>query len=284
MAATPVEVLVGVDGQTGLTLTLFSLGSDTPANGAGDPLTEQTNRHGTYRAIIDEALSGVFEAYVLDADGDVFFYGFLYLQDDTQVWTVADDLASARAAVTNGTGARSVSITVSDGAVAVEGALVRLSKGVATYLQTTNGAGQCAFNVDDGTWAVAITLVGYTFAGASLVVDGDEVAAYTMTPPSVSPAAAPGLTTGFVTCLGIDGLAEAGVTIQAQLTAGTGVSGLAFDSGVVTMTSDAQGLAQHTGFVRGASYRFKRGRGNWTDAYVAPDAATWSLANILGTP
>lgn len=105
---------------------------------------------------------------------------------------------------------------------------------------------------------------------------------YTISNVDVDPPAALGLTTGFVLCLGTDGLPEAGVTITAQLVSGPGTSGYALDTGTITMTSGGDGIAQHTGFVRGARYRFKRGRGNWTEDALAPDADTWELSEILG--
>lgn len=534
MAATPVDVLIGVGGVTGLTLRLYPLGSDTLANAPADSLAEQVNRAGTYRALVDEALSGIYEAYVLDTDGDVFFYGFLYLEDTTDVWTVADDLASARArvgaggiqassfaaesitaaalasdAVTeiqsgiglpvevtnnitaiknktdylpsvtagqagglfvagsnaattvnitgnlsgsvgsvtgrvtaniadndsdaviagavwdawmfnhqvggsfgdamqapvvfddpwsrslpgaytadqagyllgaylnapvatidtvvdaikaktdylpsatagqaggvfiaganaatsiaglttsitgnlsgsvgaianggitstsfassaidanalsadavaelvagiNGQGARTVAITIDNSTDPLEGARVRLTKGAETYLQTTNVNGQCTFNVNDGTWLVAITLFGYEFSGALLLVDADQHVAYSLTPYMIALPAAPSLTTGYVLCLGTDGLPEAGVKIYAQLTAGPGDDGYALATDTITMTSDEDGLAQHAGFVRGASYKFRRGDSTWwTAAAVAPSTATWNLREILGAP
>ena len=45
-----VEVLIGVADLSDLVLRLFPRGDDTPANGSGDLLTEQTNRRGCYRA------------------------------------------------------------------------------------------------------------------------------------------------------------------------------------------------------------------------------------------
>lgn len=62
-------------------------------------------------------------------------------------------------------------------------------------------------------------------------------------------------------------------------------AGYALDSGLITMTSDANGLAQYTGFVRGAKYQFRRGKNAFTAAAVtAPEATTWSLTELLGTP
>jgi len=89
MAATPVEIIHGITGLT-LTLKLYARGVDTLANGAGDSMTEQTNRKGTYRATVDEALSGTYEAYAVDGSGNVLYTGLVDLEDTTSVYTVDD--------------------------------------------------------------------------------------------------------------------------------------------------------------------------------------------------
>ncbi len=283
MAATPVEIIHGVSGLSG-TLKLYPRGSDSIANGAGDAFTEQTNRKGVYRATVDEALTGLHEAYLVDGGGNVLFAGVIDLVDSTAVQTVAE-LAHAITPSLAGIGARTVSVTVDDGTDPIEGATVRLSKGAESYTQRTDSDGECFFNLDDGTWLVAITMAGYSFAGDTLEVDADEAATFSMTPYSITPPASPNLTSGFVLCLGIDGLPEAGVKIYAQLTAGPGDDGYALDTDTITMTSDEDGLAQHAGFVCGGTYRFRRGTsGIWTDAQTAPATATWNLAEILGDP
>lgn len=90
MPAISVEVLIGVSGLSDLTLKLFPRGNDAPANGAGDPLTEQTNRRGCYRAIVEEPLEGVHEAYVLDADSNILFTGAVLLTGAADVHTVGE--------------------------------------------------------------------------------------------------------------------------------------------------------------------------------------------------
>lgn len=283
MAATPVEIIHGVPGLSG-TLMLFPRGSDAVANGSGDAVTEQTNRKGVYRATVDEALTGLHEAYLVDGGGNVLFAGVIDLVDSTAVQTVAE-LAHAITQSGSGFGARTVTVTVDDGADPLEGATVRLSKGSESYTQRTAVDGQCTFNVNDGTWAVAITVAGYSFAGDEIAVDGDEAATFSMTPYSIAAPAAPNLTTGYVLCLGIDGLPEEGVTINAQMTSGPGSGGYALDTDTITMTSDDDGLAQYSGFVRGAAYKFRRGNSTWwTSPQVAPSTPTWSLIEILGAP
>lgn len=103
-------------------------------------------------------------------------------QVDTTLTTAHGTGAWAAAGSTD-TGARSVTITVTNGSVGVEGAHVRVTKGATTYPpKTTNSGGQVHYNLDDGTWLVSITAPGYdAFPGASLVVDGAETATYALT-------------------------------------------------------------------------------------------------------
>lgn len=205
MAATPVEIIHGVSGLSG-TLKLYPRGSDSTANGAGDAVTEQTNRKGVYRATVDDALTGLHEAYFVDGSGNVLFAGCVRLTDTTSVHTVSE-------------------LTVSG-------------------------------DVPDG--------------------EAGDV--------SISAPASPDCTTGYVLCLGTDGLPEAGVTIIARIVSGPGTAGYALDRGLITMTSDGAGLAQHSGFVRGAYYKFKRGTDDWLNhnGSLAPDAGSWQLPEILG--
>lgn len=88
MASTPVHVLA----PSGLTLTLelYPEGSDTIANGAGDTLTEQTNRKGVYVATVTEALSGRYYAIVKDGSANLIANGAVDLADTTAVCLVED--------------------------------------------------------------------------------------------------------------------------------------------------------------------------------------------------
>jgi hypothetical protein len=87
--AITVEIIHGVTGLTG-TLKLYARGSDTIVNGAGDTMTEQTNRKGVYRATVDESLSGLYEAYFIDGSSNVLYTGIVDLADDADVHTVGD--------------------------------------------------------------------------------------------------------------------------------------------------------------------------------------------------
>jgi hypothetical protein len=92
-----------------------------------------------------------------------------------------------------GTGARTVTITVNDGATVLQNARVRVVEGVNTYTGLTNASGVVVFNLDDATYTVSITKSGYTYAGTLLIVDGTETRTYSMTVVSVTPPDDPAL-------------------------------------------------------------------------------------------
>ncbi len=185
-----------------------------------------------------------------------------------------------------GTGARTVVVTVTLSASPVEGASVRLTKAAETYVGSTNASGQITFNVDDGTWTVAITSPGATFAGASLVVDDDETVSYSLTAISITPSPATQIT-GYYTCYSHLGVVEAGVSITMQLVGlAQGSVGLALDNRLRTVTSDANGVAQFTNLFPGCRYKVYRGAAENKAWYVnLPDTVTGDpveLGSIYG--
>ncbi len=185
-----------------------------------------------------------------------------------------------------GTGARTVVVTVTLSASPVEGASVRLTKAAETYVGSTNASGQVTFNIDDGTWTVAITSPGATFAGASLVVDDDETVSYSLTAISITPSPATQIT-GYYTCYSHLGVVESGVSITMQLVGlAQGSVGLALDNRLRTVTSDANGVAQFTNLFPGCRYKVYRGAAENKAWYVnLPDTVTGDpveLGSIYG--
>lgn len=186
-----------------------------------------------------------------------------------------------------GTGARTVTITVNDGATPISQANVRLTKGLESYVVQTNGSGIASFNVDDGSWIVAIAKPGYQFAGATLVVDSNETQTYSMTGTLVTPAD-PAKTTGYLTVYNENGAVEQGATVNAVVyVLPTDDSGVAYDSTPQNVVSDAQGLVQFTLF-KGVRYEFWRGidPGMKRRSFLIPAAAgaTYELPSIIGKP
>ena len=197
----------------------------------------------------------------------------------------ADAVAEIAAAVngSSGSGARTVTITVTLNSNPVEGATVRLTKSAETYTGTTNASGVVTFNVDDGTWTVAITAAGASFAGASLVVDGNETQTYTLTATSITPSST-GLVTGYWVCYSHLGVVESGVSITMICKKVPAESGFALDSATRTATSGADGIAQFANLIPGATYQVARGTTGQNFMIKVPDDAsgTIELNSILG--
>jgi hypothetical protein len=175
-----------------------------------------------------------------------------------------------------GTGARTVTITVDDGTTALESARVRLTKGAETYVGSTDVSGEITFNVDDGTWVVAISLANYTYSpagtGNNLVVDGDETATYSMTQTTFT-ASDPGFVTGYCYAKNTAGVAVEGAEVHLQMESPLSTSsGTVWDGAIRTVTSDANGLVEFTNMVPGATYRVRRGDGNWQELDVESTA------------
>jgi hypothetical protein len=190
--------------------------------------------------------------------------------------------ATAAAGSAGGTGARTVLITVDDGTDTLESAKVRLTKGAETYILTTDVSGECTFNLDDGSWTVAITLAGYSYAGTTLTVDGDEDETYSMTLVTVS-ASNPGFTTGYGYVYDEDGDLASGITISAKLTGWDSglASGYAFDGVTRTATSDANGLYEFANMFQGANYDVWRGDGAVSRVTIGT-SSTQALPTFVG--
>jgi hypothetical protein len=196
-----------------------------------------------------------------------------------------EEIADAIAGISSGTGggARTVTITVTLNSNPVEGATVRLTKSAETYTGTTNASGVVTFNVDDGTWTVAITAANAEFAGDELVVDGNETQTYTLTATSITPSST-GLVTGYWVCYSHVGVVESGVSITMICKKVPAESGFALDSATRTATSGANGIAQFANLIPGATYQVARGSGQNFIIKVPDDATgTIELNSILGT-
>lgn len=173
-----------------------------------------------------------------------------------------------------GTGARTVTITVDDGTNPLENARVRVTSGAETYVTSTDVSGAAVFNLDDATWVVSITKPGYTFAGASLVVNGTETVTYSMSLVVITPSSVDKVT-GYWTVLDETGSAAASVvvTIKARQPL-RGGSGLIHDAGERTVTSNGSGLVQFTNLIPGWRYAVVANDDYVADFVVPADAVT----------
>ncbi len=177
-------------------------------------------------------------------------------------------------------GARTVTITVQLASVNVEGATVRVSKASESDAKVTDSNGQVTFNLDDGTWTVAITASGATFAGASLVVNGDETATYALTSVSLSASDA-GKRTVYYTCYGNNGALLVGTTVYAKCVKAPG-SGLALMGTDRAATSDGSGIVSFTNCIVGATYEFSMGTGKKIVATIPAGSSAIALETIVG--
>lgn len=270
------------------TLKLFLRKDDgTLLNTDGDALTE-IGSSGVFQASIGESRTGVGDlsyrvCLATETADNLLIDGFLPETETTigaSSTAVLDSAAQSRisalptatAGTTGGlalhgasgggeagSGARTVTITVNDGTSPIQNAVVRLTVGVFTHRATTTTSGVTTFNVDDATYTVAITRSGYTFAGASLIVDGDETRTYSMTAIVITPAAGD-LTTGWLTTR-LLGVAKSGVVISYQhVQIPDADTGSSFDSAIYTATSNTSGVAELQ-LTKGGRYHIWRGTG-----------------------
>ena len=181
-----------------------------------------------------------------------------------------------------GAGARTISTVVDDtDSNLLEGAVVRLTKGVTVLKQITDASGECTFNCDDGDWVVACSLAGYTYGGSTMTVNGDESLAIEMTVVAIAAAADPALSNCYLYTYDGQGVIEAAVVITFQLLTPPFGSGKSYDGDTFTGTSNGSGLLE-IDLARHALYQARRETdGEWVEFYVA-NADTCELPRILG--
>jgi hypothetical protein len=184
----------------------------------------------------------------------------------------------------SGTGARTVTITVNDGTTVLQNATVRMTEGANTFTALTNVSGVAVFNLDDATYTVGVTKSGYTYAGTTLVVDGTEVATYSMTAVSITPPSNPSLSAIVVLCLDAAGQPEADVEVDFRIvTVPSGSQNIAYKGAKQTATSDVDGIARFEA-VQGITGEWKRGRADvWTSVAVDSDSVT-NVTSVIGSP
>ena len=123
----------------------------------------------------------------------------------------------------SGSGAYTITVTVTDGTDPLENAVVRLTEGVNQFTATTNASGEATFSLNAATYTVAVTKAGYQFTPTTRTVTGAETGTLTndleMTLTVAPPAPAdPTLTTVYVNTGEIIGKVIKGLTIKVTLT------------------------------------------------------------------
>ncbi len=189
-------------------------------------------------------------------------------------------------------GSDAVAITVESDGTPVQNAVVTLHDGPQIVSQEpTNADGLANLTADPGDCRLSVLKQGYLAYSDDITVEsGGHAGTVEVMRIEVSPPAAPNLTTGYVLCT-TNGVAAEGVTIRAQMYRGPGDAGQSPSRAEITFTSDSNGMAEYTGFIRGATYTLARGTdGLIRDAqgrpgyFVAPNEPTWALPEILGQP
>lgn len=184
----------------------------------------------------------------------------------------------------SGTGARTVAITINDGATVLQNATVRLTEGVNTFTALTNVIGVATFNVDDATYTVAVTKAGYSYGGTTLVVDGDEAETYSMAAIVVTPPTNPLLSALSILCVGNDGQPEADVDIDIKIiTVPDGDENIAYKGSKKTATSDGNGVASFEA-VKGAVYEYKRGTAQIWERVTIGSGSSTDVTSFIGSP
>lgn len=201
-------------------------------------------------------------------------------------------IAATLAVAGTGSGARTLTVTVNDGATALQNARVRFTLGAATYVQTTNASGVATFNLDDGTWTVAITLIGYTFSGTTKVVSSSGSQTYSMTAMTLTPSD-PGMITAYIVILDNHGDPVNGVPVYMSAVAGNATNvgfGLEYDELTATSGEDedgepvADGLAEFPNRLYGATYQYHFGTAGSTRKVTMPTSGTSvALDSIIGS-
>ena len=229
---------------------------------AGDPATGSVDKH------LDDTVTQTTASAIR---GDL---GMASANLDAQLLPLAS--------ISLGTGARTVTITVTDGTDALEGARVRVTSGSTSQVGDTNVSGVIVFGIDDATWSVTITKSGYSFTPTTLVVAADTSHTYAMTEATI-PASDPDFVTGYLYCYDENGEVEEDVIVQMKIVSLSG-SGSGYDTATRSETSDATGLVTFTNLVPGALYSIRRGtETDWVDITISAAATDpYEMDNVFG--
>jgi hypothetical protein len=188
---------------------------------------------------------------------------------------VTTDAAIAAIDTGTGSGARTITVTVDDGSTALESARVRMTRGALSYTSTTDANGSITFNLDDGSWTVAITLAGYTYAGTTEVVTDDDAPRYSMAAVSITPAPT-GAINGMIYAYDDAGALLDGVSFTLQcVKPPSGTDGLGLPP-AKTLVSGADSTSGGCVFVLwpGARYTIRREDGDPVQFAVSADQTT----------
>lgn len=274
-------------GLTGLTGKIFAVNGDTVLY-TSDSVTERTNNKNQYLATFGESSvipAGTYDVALFNGSGVKLSSGLRVFAGTDGETAKALDLATYHAAAGTSTGARTITIIVNDGTTVLQNARVRLTEGANTQTALTNSSGVATLNVDDATYTVSITKTGYSYAGTTLVVDGDETATYSMSAIGAITPSTGVFTTGYAVVYAQDGTVEAGVNVYCVITAAPdSETGFVYNGQERTATSDADGLVQFPGLPKGCTIELWRDETINRVSQLIPAGAgsTYELPDVFG--
>lgn len=154
-----------------------------------------------------------------------------------------------------GTGTNTVTITVTDTGNPIEGAQIKMTKGLETFSCETNVSGVATLNLNNGTYVLAVTASGYSYLGSEPSISADTDISVEMDETAIPYPSSPTQITAYGTTMDAAGNVEEGIVVQFELMIPT-TAGI-YGREVLTATSDENGLVTIE-LLKNANYRFKR--------------------------
>lgn len=186
-------------------------------------------------------------------------------------------------------GSYAVTVAVTSSGSPVQGATVKIKSGSTVVdTATTNASGIAAPTANAGTYTLIVSYpTRYVSSSQSLVVDGDESVAVSLTAISVSAPDGVGKSTGYVLCVDEHGdeiTTPNTVKITCWMVDGPGTAGYSRSTQEINFYNDATGLAQYQKFQQGASYAARKGDSPEVVEFTVAEVSTFPLPEILGIP
>jgi len=145
---------------------------------------------------------------------------------------------------------------------------------------TTDASGVKTISLPAGNFTVkALPASGTLFPDTPITVTGNATFTITCSAVTITPAAAPNQTTGYLTTRDASGNPAAGVTLTFQLINPQQATD-SFDQSPFTATSDANALLQ-VALLQSSQYQARVGTGPWV-TFTTGTASTYELPEVLG--
>ena len=278
---------------TGMTLTVDVVAPTALTVSETVTLTESS---GIYTGTISAALTGQY-LFVMKASGSRIGYRLRTIGSDAGPYIIVTEYETVSS---DGRGLYVATLTITDGVDPILGATVRIVAAGVTAERTTDASGIAKFALDNGTYDVIISKVGYEASVESLTVSGTTSDAYVLTEIVITPPSSPLVATGYMVVYDEFALIEPDVPISVQMSSGPGTVGYALDTKARTVLSDIDGYIEFIGLIRGATYSVWRGAASGTTAvelgftsiggspgssasFLVPNLDTFSIPEVLGT-